>query len=553
MLEICLKYNKYGLGVKLGLELLKDKLYDNDDKEEIKKNYKKCLHKLTNIDLGIDEKITNKDDIKVLLLDEEITESTIEKYNKILSYGLSVEIITNEIKSEQSDLIKIVNLNDSVSINELKQNGWYNSNNDGNVSLFDKAVYYAFKNKYKYVWFINDDVQFTADDRLNKLLAYESTDDLITTHLSEENEDMQELFDEDLMNTISIDDADWMSTMNSICRVSYNLLGRLNEYKIKNKKMINNEFLLPTICNKHEEMMISYFYELVLPVKVQKRENFNLNDIENEVLNNTSTYFFNISIYCKYESETKDIRQFHTLSLSNKANSSILDYTGSNQVRIFIDSDIELSNSDKKLVKALEKKNIIIDRTVKEETEEKKGNTIYSLIYTTENYICMSMLLKDILEKFAHSTQRLQFLENLLEGEEIVILGGGPSTAMLSDSELKYIIDNYITISVKYVIDLLNNKKLHPTFHVFNQYLASGSLDHFIERSEPYTTIFGSDGSFEHNTALMVVEVKDEHFCIRNFKKLLENHVDCLTWQRDENNNRSYINLHIMCQLALPI
>ena len=163
------------------------------------------------------------------------------------------------------------------------------------------------------------------------------------------------------------------------------------------------------------------------------------------------------------------------------------------------------------------------------------------------------MLLKDILEKFAHSTQRLQFLENLLEGEEIVILGGGPSTAMLSDNELKYIIDNYITISVKYVIDLLNKKKLHPTFHVFNQYLASGSLDHFIERSEPYTTIFGSDGSFEHTTALMVVEVKDEHFCIRNFKKLLANHIDCLTWQRDENNNRSYINLHIMCELALPL
>jgi hypothetical protein len=47
------------------------------------------------------------------------------------------------------------------------------------------------------------------------------------------------------------------------------------------------------------------------------------------------------------------------------------------------------------------------------------------------------MLLKDILEKFAHSTQRLQFIENLLEGEEIVILSGGPSTALLTDSELK--------------------------------------------------------------------------------------------------------------------
>jgi hypothetical protein len=72
---------------------------------------------------------------------------------------------------------------------------------------------------------------------------------------------------------------------------------------------------------------------------------------------------------------------------------------------------------------------------------------------------------------------------------------------MLTDNELKYVIDNYITISVKYVIDFLNNKKFHPTFHVLNQYLSAGLLEEFLAKSSKYSTIFGSDGTFDNDTA----------------------------------------------------
>jgi hypothetical protein len=555
MLDVCLKNKNYGLGVKLGRELLDEKLYredeedededeDEEDKkhkkdedkeeEEIKDDYKKCLSKLINSDLGLDEEIKNKDDIKIIIINENENENKNIKllYNKILSCGFSVELFSTDTKID-------------IDNKSLKAEGWYNLNNNNEVSLFDKAIYHAHKNKYKYTWFITDDVKFNNDElgeKLKELLSYKSIDDLITTNLSEDNENMQKLLTENPMNTISKNDEDWMSTLNNICRISYSLLNRINEYRIKNQKMINNAFLFPTLCNKHDEMVISFFNELDIPVLVQKREKIELNEIENKVLNNPNTFYFNISMYCKYNTEVEKIKQYYTL---NTINSTILDYDGFNQIKILIDKEIKLSVSDKKVIKGLERKNIII--------HYENDNKDYTLTYKKNNYVCISMLLKDIIEKIAHSTQRLQFLENLLEGEEIVILGGGPSTAMLTDNELKYVIDNYITISVKYVIDILNKKKLHPTFHVLNQYLSVGSLEKSIEKSSKYTTIFGSDGTYENDTALMIVKIRDEHFCIRNFKKLLANHIDCLTWGKDVNNNRSYIHLHIMCELSLPL
>jgi len=521
MLKICINYKKYGLGVRLGLELLKERLFDSDDKDEIKYQYKKCLLNLNNIDLGLEEKIT-KDDIKVLLLVENHnnSESTL-LFNKIKSYGLSVEIISNE-NSEEENRIK----------------GWYNLLDDNKVSLLDKATLYAFQKKYKYSWFINTDVKFTNDDRLNKLLTYESTDDLITSELSEDNEIMMnKLLENKLINTVSKDKEDWMSTMNNICRISYSLLGRLNEYRIKNNKLINNEILLPTLCNKHQEMIISYFSELDLPIKVQKRDRIELNEIETNILDNTDTYYFNISLYCNYDTETNDIKQYYTL------NNSSMKYP----VRVLIDKDIKFTISDNILIKGLEKKNVFIDRD-----EDPNNYNNYNLKYNTENYVCLSSVLKDILENFADSSERLKFLENLLEGEEIVILSGGPSTGSLTPNEIKYITDNYITITVKYALDILLNNNTYPKFNVFNQYVAFGSLDKLIEKAKPYTSIFGADGSFDDDTALMMVEVNDEHFCIRNFKKLLMTHEDCLTW-KENNNKKTYINLHIMCELALPL
>ena len=51
MLVVCLENKKYGIGVKLGLSLLKERKFDREDKKRIKDNYKLCLEYLYMNDL----------------------------------------------------------------------------------------------------------------------------------------------------------------------------------------------------------------------------------------------------------------------------------------------------------------------------------------------------------------------------------------------------------------------------------------------------------------------------------------------------------------------
>ena len=51
MIYVCIKNKKYGIGVKLSLELLKNDKLDKDDKERIKENLDECLINLVKNDL----------------------------------------------------------------------------------------------------------------------------------------------------------------------------------------------------------------------------------------------------------------------------------------------------------------------------------------------------------------------------------------------------------------------------------------------------------------------------------------------------------------------
>jgi hypothetical protein len=219
----------------------------------------------------------------------------------------------------------------------------------------------------------------------------------------------------------------------------------------------------------------------------------------------------------------------------------------SKNINIAFEEKIKLSNADQKMIKALRNKNITVD--IKEVPERN-----YHFVFKQSNYSNMSNVLRQLLEKLADSTERLEFLRDFFKGEDMVILGGGPSTGHLTESEMNYIFDNHLTICVKYVLDILKKKKKSPTFFVFNQYVTTNTLPHYKNLSKNITSIFGSDGNYKHkNNGLMLLKVDDVHFCIRNFNNLLMNHIDCLTWKSKDNNQRTYINMHIMCEIALPL
>jgi predicted transcriptional regulator len=302
-------------------------------------------------------------------------------------------------------------------------------------------------------------------------------------------------------------------------------------------------YLLPTLCNKHEELSICYLNELDQPIYIHKRNNNELTEIEKNILRNKETYNFYLSIKCFHKKSQNELPKFYIL---NKETNTLVDELGNN-INIYFEDKIKLSNADQKMIKALRNKNINV------EIKSLTGQSNYHFIYKKNNFTSMSNVLRQLLEKLADSIERLEFLKNFFKGEDMVILGGGPSTGHLTDSEMNYIFENHLTICVKYVLDLLIKKDKDPTFFIFNQYLTTNTIPYYKNLSKNITSIFGSDGDYKHkNNGLILLEVDDVHFCIRNFNNLLMNHVDCLTWKLKD-NQRTYINMHIMCEMALPL
>ena len=552
MLTLCYHTKNYGIGVKLGSELLLEKKYedDNDDsnsdideddenqtpaeiEDDIRCDYEDCLKNITNKELNIPDIIEDIKDIKIILMSKKFDDKLIKKITDFKSIGLDIKLCleTGVITDEYKDLLINVDLSEVY--------GWSSTSSQ----LMDKATYYSFQNKYKYVWLVDETVEYGADlEKLKKLITVNTTNDLIATQLSEDSYMLDELFDKKVLKNITVVESDWISTLNGICRVSYLLLTKLNEFRLKDKKLYNDMYLFPTLCNKHKELSICYLTELDMPIYVHKRKNTDLTDIEKNILLTKDTYNLYISIMCAHKKSQNELPRYWVL---NKETNTMVDELGNN-IKICFEDKIKLSNADQKMIKALRNKNMTID--IKEVPESN-----YHFIFKQINYSNMSNVLRQLLEKLADSTERLEFLKDFFKGEDMVILGGGPSTGHLTESEMNFIFENHLTICVKYVLDILKKKKKSPTFFIFNQYVTTNTLPHYKNLSKNITSIFGSDGNYKHkNNGLMLLTVDDVHFCIRNFNNLLMNHVDCLTWKK-KNNQRTYINMHIMCEIALPL
>lgn len=191
-----------------------------------------------------------------------------------------------------------------------------------------------------------------------------------------------------------------------------------------------------------------------------------------------------------------------------------------NPVNILIDSNIKLTKSDNIMISALRNKNINIDI----DALDNKNLDTYNLVYKTDSFISMSSLLRNILNRIYNSKQRLLFLENLLKNEEIVILSAGPSTGNLSDIELNYLSENYLTICIKYVLETLLSKNIKPTFFIYNSWLNKNNTDYYSKLSKDLVTIFGEDEEDEDESVsiepLINIPLDDDNTHLDNFKLL---------------------------------
>ena len=213
------------------------------------------------------------------------------------------------------------------------------------------------------------------------------------------------------------------------------------------------------------------------------------------------------------------------------------------------DNKINFNNIEKKILNILKKKFNIEIKNV--------DNFFNSNIYVKDNpqkdqkkYICMSYFINDIFKKnYKNDIEILENLQNLFKNENIVVLCPGPSYKSLTNNEKKYLIENYITIAVKYVINDLNELNLYPTFLILNDWSKTFKINY----DNNLSIIYGYDIS-QKDFFLNFKTIRKYHHL--NSFNLLKQNIDIISWNIREfkkNNIIGYHPMHIMCELVFPL
>lgn len=78
----------------------------------------------------------------------------------------------------------------------------------------------------------------------------------------------------------------------------------------------------------------------------------------------------------------------------------------------------------------------------------------------------------------------------------MVILAPGPSYNYLTHEEKKYIFSNYLTTTIKYVIDDLIENNLIPNFFIYNQSSSNFSIEYYQEKASQLTSFIGTNKQY---------------------------------------------------------
>jgi len=206
----------------------------------------------------------------------------------------------------------------------------------------------------------------------------------------------------------------------------------------------------------------------------------------------------------------------------------------------FFKSESILCNIEHKILKKIEGY-IKISKT--------DENSDYILINSEK--ICInhiSELLYHIVMMKTNYNDRINFLENIFINEKVIIFSCGPTFGELSDEQLKYYCENFITISVKYSLSKLKQLNLYPTIFIFNEWSEGINYNKLNTLSSNLVSIFGKAKKSKINHGSIQFNLKNKSHTL-TFNQI-NNDIDAISWEK----NILLYNLgHIMFELALPM
>ena len=110
---------------------------------------------------------------------------------------------------------------------------------------------------------------------------------------------------------------------------------------------------------------------------------------------------------------------------------------------------------------------------------QKEDNEYKYWLYDDDNLIIKSSYIQKIFKNLINilgktPLEKINLLKDLFKDDEseCFILGAGPTYAEVSNSYKRYIINNYFTFAIKYIINELDKNNLFPTMYLFNEFIA---------------------------------------------------------------------------------
>ena len=189
---------------------------------------------------------------------------------------------------------------------------------------------------------------------------------------------------------------------------------------------------------------------------------------------------------------------------------------------------------------------------------QKEDNEYKYWLYDDDNLIIKSSYIQKIFKNLINilgktPLEKINLLKDLFKDDEseCFILGAGPTYAEVSNSYKRYIINNYFTFAIKYIINELDKNNLFPTMYLFNEYIADNQT---LPKNYEKTLSAGTNLKKYNSDIKIFLNKSINH---NNNFKLIIKEVDSISFEANSKyikNNNIYLPFgHTMYELAIPL